>query len=65
MSMFKVAFSLISYKDVSACSTLDWVLNSQPDFDWVIVYASLGISNTIEDNSNANMPYYVGHPTLE
>ena len=34
--MFKVAFSLFSVDNQSACSILDWVLNSQSDFDWVL-----------------------------
>ena len=52
--MFKVAFSLFSNINQSACSTLDWVLNNQSDVDRV----SMGLSNTIEDNSNVNMPCY-------
>ena len=33
MEMFKVAFSLFSNINQSACSTLDLVLNNQSDFD--------------------------------
>ena len=36
MIMFKVTFSLFSNINRSACSTLDWVLNSHSDFDWVL-----------------------------
>ena len=36
----------------SYCVTLDWVMNSQSDFDWVAIWGSLGISNESEDNSN-------------
>ena len=31
-----VAFSLFSNINQSACSTLDWVLNNQSDFNWVL-----------------------------
>ena len=47
--MFKIAFSFFSNINQSACSTVDWVLNIQSDF------ASLGISNMIEDNTNVNI----------
>ena len=33
---FKVAFSSFSKINQSACSTLDWVLKSQSDFDGVL-----------------------------
>ena len=36
MLMFKVAFSLFLDTNQSASSTLDWVLNNQSDFDWVL-----------------------------
>ena len=55
----QVAFSLFSYTYQSACSFLDWVLNNQSDFDRVFYthYTSLGISITIDDDTNVNMPY--------
>ena len=36
MLTFKVVFSLLYNINQSACSTLDWVLNSQSEFDWVL-----------------------------
>ena len=59
-----VTLSLFSNIDQSACSTLDWVLNNQSHFDWVLNIESLGISNTIEDISNVNMPYWEMHKYL-
>ena len=56
MLMFKVAFSLFSITNQSACSTLDWVVNNQSDFDYTSFQAT-GISKTVEDNSNVNMPF--------
>ena len=35
-SKFKVVFSWFSIINQSAYSTLDWVLNSQSDYDWVL-----------------------------
>ena len=43
MLMFKVAFSLFNDINQSACSTLDQVLNSQLDFDWVLYLSIIGI----------------------
>ena len=36
MLMCNVAFTLIINSNQSICSTLDWVLKSQADFDWVL-----------------------------
>ena len=37
MLIFKVAFGpLFSNINLSASSSLDWVLNNQSDFDWVL-----------------------------
>ena len=53
----EVAFSLFSNINQSVCSLLteSWTTN-QILTEWCIVHASLGISNTIEDNSDVNMP---------
>ena len=57
MLLFKVAFSLFSIINQSACSTLDWVLNVQPYFDWMLYWYRWVNSNTAEDNFNANISY--------
>ena len=56
MLIYKVAFSLFFNINQAACSTIHWVLKSQLDFDWLtFLDASMGISDTGEDNSNVKM----------
>ena len=52
--MIKFSFSLFSIINQSACSSLDWVLKNQTTFEWAFVYASLGISSSLEENSYVN-----------
>ena len=44
--------AIFSRKNQIAYCTVDWVVNSQSDFDWV---ASLGVY-LLDDNSNVKMP---------
>ena len=54
--MFKVAFFFIINQ--SSCNTLDLRVEQPIRFWPSVVYVSLGLSNTIEDNSNVSMHYY-------
>ena len=56
--MLKVAFSLFSTINQSACSTLRLTVEQPIRFRLSVVHVPLGISNTIEDNSNVNISYY-------
>ena len=57
MLMFKVAFSLFCAINQSAYRYSCLSFEQPIRFRLSVVYATLGISNTIEDNPYVNMPY--------
>ena len=58
MFICKVDFTLFSNINQSACSTHDWVMNSQSDFDWVEYKYHWGFPKKWEDKFNFNIPYW-------